>query len=461
MPSLDWKQQKNKCVADVGTIFCVELKADGWACSATPPGGKPEALATKLPNEKAAKRVANRAANKAGVAAPGRGRGAKRGPKKAAAKTAARRKPEDSPDSQAAAPEPPPVDAPSLPPGIEVLTDGCLCGRVRGVRWVADHKGNIQYLADVKPSDHAAVQSLVETHFAKRRTDSNPEKPVADDGARKVTKRGAARQRDRGGAQKAAAVPQASKKRGPGRPPKNSSSEIPRRGPGRPPKSSAAAEPPKRRPGRPPKSAKAAAEAVPSEAPKRRGRPPKVAAPAASKSVPSEAPKRRGRPPKVAAPAAGEGVRSEAPKRRGRPPKAAAPAAGEAVPGEAPKRRGRPPKDPNAPRRGPGRPRKAPVAADPASPEPPKEASGLRWIDVEGRRQATTADGSWQIMPEGSSFGLYYLNPSGASRFIASGAMSQLEQIALEKQARGGMGESPRSTSAVEKLFEAELNGRA
>lgn len=61
-------------------------------------------------------------------------------------------------------------------------------------------------------------------------------------------------------------------------------------------------------------------------------------------------------------------------------------------------------------------------------------------------------------MPEGSSFSLYYLNPSGASRFIETGEVSKLEQIAAERHARGAMGEAPRSMSAVERLFDAELN---
>jgi len=174
---LPWKKSRGGCSADVGTVFCVELTEQGWECRKKPPRGKEEVLADELPSESAAKQVAQRAYTKAlkeggEVEAAGAAKapkGKRGGRRKAAKRTAAasrqeknQREAETTAAPEAAAPAPPLDDV------IE-LDDGCVCGRIAGVRWVAEPSGRVEFLRDVPAEEAARVQSKVTAYFAQKK----------------------------------------------------------------------------------------------------------------------------------------------------------------------------------------------------------------------------------------------------------------------------------------------------
>ncbi len=147
---------------------------------------------------------------------------------------------------------PPAAELPKVSSEILEVDDGCLCGRVEGVRWVADRSGLVEFLRPVDAELVEKVRAEVAAHYQAK------------------SKRPPAR------AARAAATP---RKPGRGRRAESTPAEAPKRR-GRKAESTPA-EPPKRR-GRPPGSknkpkpepAKKAEEKQEAPVKKRRGRPP-------------------------------------------------------------------------------------------------------------------------------------------------------------------------------------------
>lgn len=51
---------------------------------------------------------------------------------------------------------------------VEDVADGCVCGFVRGVRWVADTKGKLVFVSPVSDADRSRVAALVSEYLARR-----------------------------------------------------------------------------------------------------------------------------------------------------------------------------------------------------------------------------------------------------------------------------------------------------
>lgn len=51
---------------------------------------------------------------------------------------------------------------------VEDVADGCVCGFVSGVRWVADTKGKLVFVSPVSDADRSRVAALVSEYLARR-----------------------------------------------------------------------------------------------------------------------------------------------------------------------------------------------------------------------------------------------------------------------------------------------------
>lgn len=449
MADLTWKDTPNKCQAQVGSLlFCVEHKPDGWECAAKTRSGELEILARKLPTASAGKQVIRQRLADA----------EKQSGKKAAKRVKPAAEKQNDGDDRYQEAQPHLVD----------ISDGCVCGYVNGVRWVADQKGKIVFLKPVSDAVKAQVQAVVKQHLA-RRGAKPADVPVAGETAAKTSKKPAkkaaktASKKDCGCEHPAEAAEE-----------KKTAKVVSKKGPAKK-AASRKAESKKA------ESKKAVSKAASKKAPSKKAEGKKaegVDTPAKKPPIrPDSAPKQTEDDPldaKVLAAMSQEPIKmaellktikgaakadvAQSVKRlvaagqvqvSGRT-RGTQYSLGGPTPATASKKSGK-----KAARKKSDAEKDE---EDAPAPDGPRPEGALRWINVEGRRQAATSEGSWQIMPEGSSFSLYYLNPSGASRFIETGEVGRLEQIAGERHARGAMGEAPRSMSAVERLFDAELN---
>lgn len=461
MADLTWNDTPSKCQAQFGSLlFCVENKPDGWECVSKTRSGELEILARKLPTASAGKQVVRQRLADA--------------EKQSGKKTAKRVKPaegQNDGDDRYQEAQPHLVD----------ISDGCVCGYVNGVRWVADQKGKIVFLKAVSDAVRAQVEGVVKQHLARRRA-KPADVPATDESTTKTPKKAAKK------AAKTAAKTAAKKDCGcehpvEGAEEKKTAKVVSKKGASKKAASKVESKKAagKKAEGKKAASKKAASKKAASKKPaskKPEGK--SVDTPAKKPPIrPDSAPKQTEDAPldaKVLAAMTKEPIKmaellktikgaakadvAQSVKRlvaagqvqvSGRTRGTQYSLAG-AAPTSASKKSGK-----KAVRKK-SEDKKSEDKDEEDAPAPSGSQGALRWNNVEGRRQAATSEGSWQIMPEGSSFSLYYLNPSGASRFIETGEVGKLEQIAGERHARGAMGEAPRSMSAVERLFNAELN---
>lgn len=432
MADLTWKDTPSKCQAQVGSLlFCVEHKPDGWECAAKTRSGELEILARKLPTASAGKKVVRqRLAN-----------AEKQSGKSAAKREKPAAEEQNNGDDRYQEAQPHLVD----------ISDGCVCGYVNGIRWVADQKGKIVFLKPVSDAVKAQVESVVKQHLARRNKAKPAGVPDADETATKTSKKVAkkAAKKDCGCEHPAEAEEKKTakvvSKKGPvkkaAKKAENKKRAASKKAEGK--QTSKSADTPAKKPPIRPDSASNQTEddsldakvlaAITQEPIKMAELLNKVKG--AAKADVAQSVKRLVAGGQVQVSGRTRGTQYSL---GGPAPAAASKKSGK----KAARKKSEDQKDDE----------------DAPAPSGPRTEAALRWINVEGRRQAVTSEGSWQIMPEGSSFSLYYLNPSGASRFIETGEVGKLEQIASERQARGAMGEAPRSMSAVERLFNAELN---